>query len=372
MIDSTLIKGSLETLTPRSDRLIGYFFGVLFTTDPSLRDLFPVAMDVQRDRFFQSLLRIGQDIDNPMTLTPYLQQLGRDHRKYGVRDEHYVSVGIALMAAIRSYTGDLWTAELAESWSEAYQHAAGIMIEAARSQATAEPPYWSAQVVQHQRHGSDIAVLTLRPDQPLHFQPGQYISVETMRWPREWRNYSIANAPRSDHTLELHVRAISGGWVSSALVYHTYPGHVLRLGPAIGSMVLDPGSTRPVLCIGGGTGIAPIKALVEQLTRTPYSRPRPTSVYFGVRRTEDLYELGPLTQLSYTFPWLDVSPVVSDEPDYPGLCGPVAETAAKLTSWDGHEVYLCGPPAMIHHALSVLERTGMPPNAVHFDPFPVG
>jgi NAD(P)H-flavin reductase/hemoglobin-like flavoprotein len=368
MIDPRLIKLSLEALAPKADRVVGYFYAVLFTVDPSLRDLFPAAMDLQRDRLFQALLQIGQDIENPVALTAYLQQLGRDHRKYGVRDEHYPAVGAALLAALASYAGDLWTAELAESWTEAYQFAAQIMIEAAQSQAASEPPYWSGQVIRHQRHGSDIAVLTIQPDQPLPYRSGQYLSVETTRWPRVWRTYSIANAPRSDHALEIHVRAVPAGWVSNALVHHTRPGDLLRLGPALGSMVLDPASNRPLVLIGGGTGIAPIKALVQQLARTPFART--TRVFFGVRKIEDLYDLSPLTRISLTQPWLTIAPVVSDDPNYPGLCGPVVQTADDLTTWHGHEVYLCGPPPMVRSGLAVLEKAGVPSHDVHFDPFP--
>jgi NAD(P)H-flavin reductase/hemoglobin-like flavoprotein len=367
-INPRLIKSSLEAIEPIADKVVGHFYAVLFLLDPALRDLFPVAMDAQRDRLFQSLLRIGRDVENLAALTTYLQQLGRDHRKYGVRPGHYTHVGTALMTALARYAGDLWTEDLQTSWGEAYQLAATVMIEAADEQAQQTPAFWHGRVIRHEPRGSDVAVLTIEPDQPLPYLAGQYISVQTLRWPRVWRHYSIANRPRKDHTLELHVRAVPAGWVSSALVYHTTMGDTVRLGSALGTMVLDDSSTRQILCIGGGTGISPIKAMVEEMTRS--DQPRSMQVFFGVRRLNDLYDLGALTRLALRHRWLTVVPVVSDEPGYPGLTGPVVEVATDLANWEKHEVYLCGPPPMVRTGLTLLEQAGIAPAQLHFDPWP--
>ena len=367
-INPRLIKSSLEAVEPIADKVVGHFYAVLFLLDPELRELFPVAMDVQRDRLFQALLRIGRDVENPVALTAYLQQLGRDHRKYGVRAAHYGHVGTALMTALARYAGELWTEELATSWGEAYQLAATVMIEAAHEQENATPAFWHGRVIRHEPRGPDVAILTVEPDQPLPFLAGQYLSVQTTRWPRVWRHYSIANRPRRDHTLDLHVRAVPAGWVSSALVRHTKVGDALRLGPAMGSMVLDERSERPLLCIGGGTGISPIKAMIEQMTHSPL--PRPMRVFFGVRRLSELYDLGSLTRIALRYTWLSIVPVVSEETVYPGLNGPVTSVAIDTGDWRDHDVYLCGPPAMVRAGLVELEQSGVPSAQLHFDPVP--
>src|SRR5689334_8105143 len=95
-------------------------------------------------------------------------------------------------------------------------------------------PWWYAEVVAHDLRTPDVAVLTLRPDQPYPFLAGQYTSVETPWWPRIWRHYSFASTPRSDGLLTIHVKAVPGGWVSNALVHRARPGDVIRLGPATG------------------------------------------------------------------------------------------------------------------------------------------
>lgn len=366
-INPRLVKESLQVIDPIADTVVGHFYAVLFMIDPALRDLFPASMAAQRDRLLQALLHIGRNVDDLPGLTPYLEQLGRDHRKYGVLPEHYQSVGTALMTALARYTGEHWTPELAESWSEAYQIGATVMLRAAHAADAATPAVWTAEVTRHELRGPDIAILTLVPDQPFPYRAGQYLSIQTPMWPRVWRHYSIANAPRADQSLEIHVRAVPAGWVSNALVHYTRVGDRILLGPAMGSMLLSPNSTLPALAIGGGTGISPIKALIEEMAGQRY--PRTMRVFFGVRRLNDLYDLDALTRLAFQHRWLAVAPVVSDEIMYPGLRGPVVETALTLGPWYGHDVFLAGPPAMLQGGLPALDQAGIVRSSIRFDPY---
>ena len=98
------------------------------------------------------------------------------------------------------------------------------MTDAAKDDATEAPAWWIATVTGIEMRGPDVAVLTLQPEQPLSYRPGQYISVRTPHWPRLWRACSIANAPRPDGLLRLHVRAVSGGLVSPILVHQMQAG----------------------------------------------------------------------------------------------------------------------------------------------------
>ena len=125
----------------------------------------------------------------------------------------------------------------------------------------------------------------------------------------------MANAPRPDSTLEFHVRAPARGWVSSALVRRVQVGDFVRLAAPMGSMTLDRRSTRDIVCVAGGTGLAPIKALVEELTR--YNRTRWVHVFFGARNRDDLYDLPALNRLAGRYPWLSVVPACSDDPTFP-------------------------------------------------------
>ncbi len=242
------------------------------------------------------------------------------------------------------------------------------MIDAAERDARHAPAWWIATVTATELRGPDLALLTVAPEQPLSYRPGQYVSVQTPHWPRLWRRYSIANAPRPDGTLRLHVRAIAGGLVSPALVHHVRAGDPLVLGAPDGVMTADTDSPRDVLCLAGGTGLAPIKAIIEAITHAPApGRRREIVLYFGARRHQDLYDLAELHEMELAYPWLQVIPAVSDESARDEVMyGTVPELAAKATSAD-RDIYISGPDAMIVRTVKVLKGRGVPRHLIHYD-----
>ncbi|MEV7802865.1 globin domain-containing protein [Microbispora sp. NPDC088329] len=362
-LNPRLVKESFSAVEPVAGKAAAYFYGRLFTQCPHMRGMFPPGMSVQRDRLFDALTRVVWMLDSPEGLASYLAQLGRDHRKYGVSPEHYTAVGSALLATMRHFAAEIWTGEIETAWTEAYAMATKIMIEAAASEST--PPWWLAEVIDHETRTRDIAVLTLRPSQRMDFVPGQYVTVQTARWPRVWRRFSIANAPRADGTLRLHVRAVPGGWVSTALVRHTRIGDQLLLGPPVGTMT-PPRSDRDLLCVAGGTGLAPLKAVIEHVIA---SGDRPNiHLLFGVRHARDLYDMPDLARMEAAFPWLRVIPVVSDDLAYDGMRGRLPNVVERFHSWADHEAYVCGPPAMVNETVRRLRHSGVPLSRIHRDP----
>ncbi|GII58044.1 oxidoreductase [Planotetraspora thailandica] len=363
-LNPRLVKESFSVIEPVAGKAAAFFYGRLFAESPQLRAMFPPAMDMQRDRLFKALTRIVWLLDSPDGLSAYLAQLGRDHRKYGVSDEHYTAVGKALIATIKHFAGDAWTAEIEAAWVAAYGMASEAMIKAATADAGLAPPWWLAEVVDHDRRTRDIAVITVRPGQHMTFTPGQYVTVQTARWPRVWRTFSIANAPREDNTLRLHVRAVPGGWVSSALVQHTRIGDQILLGPPVGTMV--PVETdRDLLFVAGGTGLAPLKAIVEHVIA---SGRRPNiHLLHGVRRASELYDMQDLIRMESSFPWLRVLPVVSDESAFDGMRGSLPDVMDRFHSWAEHEVYVCGPSSMVNMTVQRLQASGVPLCRIHRD-----
>ncbi|MEU4548580.1 globin domain-containing protein [Nonomuraea dietziae] len=364
-LNPRLVKESFSVIEPVADRAAAYFYGRLFAENPHLRGMFPPAMDVQRDRLFSALTRVVWSLDSPDSLASYLGQLGRDHRKYGVIAEHYTAVGNALLATIKRFAADIWSTEIEAAWVAAYTAAANLMIDSAESDAGVSPAWWLAEVVDHERRTADIAVLTLRPTQRLPYTAGQYVSVQTARWPRVWRTFSIANAPREDNTVRLHVRGVPGGWVSTALVRHTRIGDTLMLGPPIGTMIPHESGGRDILCVAGGTGLAPIKAIIDHVI-TSGRRPN-IHLLYGARTAEELYDLPDLIRMESRFPWLRVLPVVSHQASYDGMRGHLPEVMQRFHSWAEHEVYVCGPPAMVHETVGRLQASGVPLARIHRD-----
>jgi NAD(P)H-flavin reductase/hemoglobin-like flavoprotein len=361
--EAKLLKESLATVSGMAAELTAYFYARLFMENPALRSMFPLVMDVQRDRLLQALVHIVQSIESPETLIPYLQQLGRDHRKFGVQPEHYEAVGAALLGAVREYSSQTWTSEIEDAWRNAYGVAARTMIEAAALDDA--PPWWNAEVIGHERRTDEIAVLYVRPDQPYPFEPGQYCSLETTYQPRVWRSYSMANAPRPDNVLEFHVRALGLGWVSGTLVRKVNVGDTLRLGPPMGSMVLDRTSTRDLVCVGGSTGVGPMKALIEEYAR--HSTTGRAHLFFGVRDCADLYDVAALQDMANRYPWLTLVTCVSDDDRYAGEQGSLPDVLARHGSWYHHDVYAAGSPHMVSATLDRLKELGVPSGRIKYD-----
>ena len=323
-------------------------------------------MEVQRSRLLRALVHVVQMIDQPDELVPFLEQLGRDHRKFGVLAAHYDAVGAALISAIAVHSEDAWTGEVERAWTEAY----GIVADAMRGAAEAErgPASWLGTVVEHMRLGWDIARITVQTSEPIPYRAGQYLSVETPQRPRLWRYLSPANAPRPDGVLEFHVRAVDSGWVSRAVVAHSRVGDTWRLGPPMGRMHADPASERDLLMVAGGTGMAPIKALLEDIAGRP-RQPR-TQVFVGGRTWEDLYDFAALRKLSYSNSWLDVVPVVEKEEESSGAeQGTLADVVTRYGAWADHDVLVCGSPAMIRATVSRMLVAGTPLDRIRYDPF---
>jgi NAD(P)H-flavin reductase/hemoglobin-like flavoprotein len=363
--DAALLEENLRLIEDRSDRVINYFYATLFQESPQLRSLFPAAMDAQRDRLFRALVDAVRNIADAETFVPMLAQLGRDHRKYGVRTEDYASFGRALITALERYSEDVWVPELEDAWVRAYNYLSSTMIEGAREAAVTEPAWWQADIVSHDRRADDIAVITVRPDRPYSYRAGQFTSIETPYRPRSWRNYSMANAESPEGLVEFHVRTVGAGFVSGPLVWSAAVGDVLKLGAPMGEMAIDKESQRDVLCIAGGTGLAPIKAIIQEMTR--WNSARKVTLFLGVRRAGDLYDIAALHRMQALNRWLTVIPCVSDDPGFIGERGTLAEVVARHDSWAEHDVFLCGSPDMTRATLSRLREIGVPDARISFD-----
>src|SRR6185312_13159108 len=172
-VDIPAMRANFAKAAAVGDEAPLYFYSHLFLSHPEVRSMFPVSMAHQRDRLFRALGDVVAHVDDLPAVVPILQQLGRDHRKFGTLAAHYPAVGASLLATLEHFD-DQWSPELAKDWSEAYTLVAEVMVAAAE-----EPAWWEAEVVGHEPRAIDVAVLRLRPNTRYDYRPGQSLSLET-------------------------------------------------------------------------------------------------------------------------------------------------------------------------------------------------
>jgi CDP-4-dehydro-6-deoxyglucose reductase len=225
------------------------------------------------------------------------------------------------------------------------------------------------RVAEKTRLNHDVIRLRLKlPEaQRLQFLAGQYL--EFILADGRKRAFSIANAPHDDALMELHVRRVPGGEFTDYVFDELQEKTILRIQGPLGSFVLREASARPLLFIGGGTGFAPLKGLVEHAFHLGLERPM--TLYWGVRAERDLYwpELPQRWAAEHTnFSYV---PVLSEpDPDWSGRRGYVHEAVLEdHPDIADYDVYLSGPPVMVEAGRAAFEARGLALDHMFSDAF---
>lgn len=208
-------------------------------------------------------------------------------------------------------------------------------------------------------------VLRLPPQQPFGYLPGQYIDVIGPGSIR--RSYSVANAPTADKLVELHIRQVQGGSMSQYWFEQAKPNDLLRLNGPLGTFFLRGIAGLNLVFLATGTGIAPVKAMLEGLSGLPScDLPLSISVYWGARTEPDLYWRPDSSTVGHRF-----IPVLSrPSPDWLGLRGYVHQALlANKPDLSQTVVYACGSDAMIQSARLELVAAGLPDQKFLSDAF---
>ena len=201
---------------------------------------------------------------------------------------------------------------------------------------------------------------------PFDFSAGQYAALRVSNLPP--RDFSMANRP-DEPVLEFHVRHMAGGAASRYIVHSLKLGETVRLEGPFGSAHLRERHRGPIVAIAGGSGIAPIKSIVE--TALQRGARQPIHLYAAVRDERDVYLEAHFNALAAAHPNLRFTTVLS-EPRQPTArrTGLVHEAvAADISDLDGAKAYLAGPPVMVEAATTMLLDRGMPRGDIHADAF---
>ncbi|SEK28569.1 NAD(P)H-flavin reductase [Nonomuraea pusilla] len=366
MLGFQRVRDNFELVAKYGDGVPLYLFSDLFLRVPQLREMFPVNMRSQRERLMGALAFAVEHAGDLAAITPYLHHLARSHRKFGARPEHYAQWSVSVVNAMRRFSGSAWDDELEREWRDFLTAVSQVMIDAARQDGSTRPPHWSAEIISHERRAVDTAVIRLLVDEPFPYVPGQSAPVEVEKWPNMWRYYSMANVPRQDNTIEFHVKG--DGAVSQTLVREMREGDTVKLGWPVGTLTLNPNTERNILLIAGGTGFAPIKALLEHVIRLPV--PPWVSLFVGAREPEGLYDFDSVRSWAERYSWLSVRAALSEipAPDV-AASGTVAEVVSRYGRWGGYDAYVCGPAAMVEDTVSMLRENGFSDNRIRLERF---
>jgi len=226
-----------------------------------------------------------------------------------------------------------------------------------------------AEKLEHLAHDVIRVYLKLPANDRMQFLAGQYIDV--LIKDHEPRAFSIANAPHDDAFIELHIRYVEGGLFTDQVFHSMKAKAMWRIRGPLGTFFLREDSERPSILIGGGTGFAPIKGILEHAFETGIDKP--LHLFWGVRAKRDLYLDALPQQWLQDHPNFRYTPVLSeprDGDDWHGATGFVTdEVIRQYPDLSGFDVYMSGPPVMVHTGHDLFMLHGLDESRFFSDAF---
>lgn len=226
---------------------------------------------------------------------------------------------------------------------------------------------FGAHVTAVEKLTHDIMLVRLRPeDGPLEFAPGQYSTLSLPDGTA--RDYSMANRSGAPE-LEFHIRKLPGGRFSQHVHTRLEPGDVLRVKGPLGAAHLRTNHDGPILAVAGGSGLAPVKSIVESAIWLGMRQP--IHVYFGAREERDLYLIDHFEALKKRHPGMTFTPVLSNGADgRDHQTGMVHDVLARdLGDLSGWKAYAAGPPAMVEAVTKRVIAANLGAEDMHADMF---
>ncbi len=211
--------------------------------------------------------------------------------------------------------------------------------------------------------------LTLPKNQSFKYLPGQYIDI-LLRGGRR-RSFSVANVAGHGSVLDLHIRRVPGGEFTNHVFTELKQRDLLRFQGPFGTFFLREDATGPVIFMAGGTGFAPLKAIIEHALAANVSRPM--HLFWGARARRDLYMLELAESWAQAGDQFRFTPVLSEplaHDQWQGETGLVHHAVTgTYPDLSAFEVYTSGPPPMIEAGKSSFARCGLPLDRLYFDSF---
>lgn len=229
-----------------------------------------------------------------------------------------------------------------------------------------------ARVAAHRQLSHDVVGLWIRLPRaegaPFRYLPGQYVDFLLPDGRR--RSFSIANGGAdAPEQLEFHLRVTPGGFFAHYVQDEMPERTILRFQGPLGAFYVREDSARPAILMAGGTGFAPLKAMLER--QFALGTGRPFHLFWGARARRDLYHDALARDWAAARPAFRYTAVLSEpDPDWTGERGFVHDAVLHAyPDLSGHEVYMAGPPVMVHAGKRAFVQAGLDADHLYYDSF---
>ena len=223
--------------------------------------------------------------------------------------------------------------------------------------------------LEHLAHDVIRIYLKIPDTERLQFLAGQYIDV--LLKDHTPRAFSIANPPHDDKFIELHIRNVKGGYFSAQVFNQMQEKAMLRFKGPLGTFFLREDTDRPAILIGGGTGFAPLKGMLEHAFQIGIKQP--LHLFWGVRAIRDLYLNELPVRWKQSHENFLYTPVLSEpiaEDKWDGETGFVTDSVLQqYPDLSGYDVYMSGPPVMVETGHSLFMKHGLNESRFFSDAF---
>lgn len=353
--------------------------------DFSLRELFPgVSMSHRPHRFPQDLTYVftaldkgKKDAESISQLSIFLEERGRDNRKFDVTEENYASMQKALLATLEElYPEEMEDPGMTDAVATAFSTSTKIMLKAAKEDP--HPARLEGTVLETIPIGRTSIIVRLKLDEPLEYMAGQYMAVQIPQAPGLWRYLSAANPSNFDGYLEFHIRALPHGQFSNAAVRGTRVGDKWTISTPLGSLSVS--GLSSVCMIARNVGIAAMRCILVDMVNRNKINPT-VDVYYGAATPGELFDASTLANLKAANPWLDVQLCVEETedpwwlrnaPEIPSnltlRIGSPLELAIRDNAVKGREILVGGGPQIVEQAERLLPQCGVRLADIHHDP----
>lgn len=382
-----IIKSLVPILTETGPALTDHFYSRLFNHHPELKNIFNMSNQEsgrQKAALFEAIAAYAQYIDNVGALKSAVERIAHKHTSFNIQPEMYQIVGHHLTETLRELTGELFTAEVEEAWTAAYDFLATVFIqregELYESNAKSQGGWRDSRpfVVSEKIKESELVTsFVLTPEDGkavIDYVPGQYlgISVQPNDHPfTEIRQYSLSNKPNGQ-SYRISVKREKGepdGLVSNYLHDHIKVGDTLSVNAPAGDFFFQD-KQSPVVLISAGVGVTPMQSMLEHLSALNYEH----DVYYlhacgseqqhsFKQRTNELAMLNNWQ----TFTWYESQEPQTDN-SANSFSGLMNLNNVNLPFSLGN-FYLCGPVAFMRFIKAQLLNMGVGSERIHYEVF---